>query len=264
MQPTRHNTTPPEIASRVRQNAWSAAVAAACLLLFGFFAGFAIPIVTNLFTLGDAVFNYTLRFGGVLMVAVVIGSLSGWVTALLMDAVVSVAIGVLLAFSGVAMIVGGGVITLNYILYVIFGVMFVSSGIRNWREYFWLIPKIDCPVAPAPNRLSVDPTRSEDEAPSALLGSLLASQLRERMSIPRDDASTSPPQQAPTSAADQSSSVSAAPSNAHADTTVSPTQEEKRLSDDKTSTGEHSEQDGVPDPDGFLASFADEGQPPKI
>ena len=51
------------------------------------------------------------------------------------DAVATIAIGVLLALSAVMMILGGG-FGLNQILYIVFGAMFLASGVRSGREYF--------------------------------------------------------------------------------------------------------------------------------
>lgn len=124
-----------DIALRVRQNAGSAALAAACLMFFGFLGGFQPPEVTNLFTLGDAVFNYTLRIGGVLMAVVAAASLTGRLFALAADASVSAGIGLLLVLSGICMLAGGGGLAVNYVLYVVFGGLFLSVGVRNGREY---------------------------------------------------------------------------------------------------------------------------------
>jgi len=135
MTSARHHPQDDGIAGRVRRNAGPAGVAAACLLLFGFGTGSADQRVTDLFTLGDAVFNYTLRIGGVLMGGAAIWSLTGRVAALLVDALVSAAVGALLVFSGSAMIAGGGGITVNYVLYLVFGGMFLSAGVHSWRDY---------------------------------------------------------------------------------------------------------------------------------
>ncbi len=92
-----------DVSARVRHNAGSAGLAALCLLFFGFFR-FALPTVTNLFTLGDAIFNYTLRAGGVAMAVIALWLLLGRPVTLIVDAVATVAIGVLLALSAVMMI----------------------------------------------------------------------------------------------------------------------------------------------------------------
>ncbi len=116
-----------------RANAGSAAFSAACLIYFGFFR-FAIPTVTSLFSLGDAVFNYTLRIGGVAMAGIALWCLIGSSAALLVDGFVSVAVGLLLAFSGVAMLLGGGS-AMGQGIYILFGGMFAAAGVRNVRLY---------------------------------------------------------------------------------------------------------------------------------
>jgi len=132
--------TPPEVAARVRQNAGSAFIAALCLNYFGYFH-FAIPAVINTFTLGDAIFNYTLRIGGVIMAATLVASLTGkrWVLAI--DGVASIAIGVALGLSALIMMLGGG-LGINQLIYVFASGMFISAGLRNARDYRDLRPTL--------------------------------------------------------------------------------------------------------------------------
>jgi hypothetical protein len=125
--------TPSDISLRVRRNAGSAALAAACLIYFGFFQ-LAKPVGNDLFAIASLVFVYTLQIGGVLMAMVVLPSLLGHPMALLLDAVVSVGIGVLFVLTGVAMLLGGGD-AIQTVLNVIFGAMFFSAGVRNGRYY---------------------------------------------------------------------------------------------------------------------------------
>lgn len=129
-----HRPPTADVSARVRHNAGSAGLAALCLLFFGFFR-FAPPTVTNLFTLGDAIFNYTLRAGGVAMGVIALWLLLGRPITLIVDAVATIAIGVLLALSAVMMILGGG-FGLNQILYIVFGATFLASGVRIGRDYF--------------------------------------------------------------------------------------------------------------------------------
>lgn len=128
-----HNT-PSDITLRVRHNTGSAALAAACLIYFGFFH-LAKPVGDDLFSVASLVFVYTLQIGGALMAMVVLLSLLGHAIALLLDAVVSVGIGVLFALTGVAMLLGGGDV-LQTVLNVMFGAMFLAAGVRNGQYYF--------------------------------------------------------------------------------------------------------------------------------
>jgi hypothetical protein len=120
----------PEVASAVRSHAGSAGVAAALLLLFGFY-GFAIPDIKTTFDLGDALSTCTMRAGGIGLLLAAVGCATGRPIALLLDSVVSIATGVLLATSAVLMIVGAGGAGLNQMLYIVFGIVFVSAGWRN-------------------------------------------------------------------------------------------------------------------------------------
>lgn len=118
---------------RVRRNAGQAGFTAICLLFFGF-GWFSPPTATGLFSTGDALFNYTLRGGGIAMACIALACLAGKPGALMIDAVVSVVIGLSLAVSAAMMIFGGGM-GLNQILYLVFAATFVSTGVRNGREY---------------------------------------------------------------------------------------------------------------------------------
>ena len=115
-------------------------------------------------TLGDAVCQYTMRIGGVVMALVAVGSLSGEVRVLFVDAVASTAIGIGLMASAIMMMAGSGGANLNLFLYLIFGGMFVSSGIRNGRDYFALraAPRRDesateVPISPSTAWQTVEP-----------------------------------------------------------------------------------------------------------
>ena len=120
-------------AQRVRQNAGQAGFTAICLLFFGF-GYFSPPTATGLFSTGDALFNYTLRGGGLVMACVALACLVGKPAALMVDAVVSVVIGGLLAVSAAMMIFGGG-LTLSQAFYLVIAGTFISAGVRNGRSF---------------------------------------------------------------------------------------------------------------------------------
>lgn len=125
------------LASRVRSNAGSAGLGAACLLFFGFYylarpAGSlgASLAARDWFTFGSLILNATMRWGGIGMACASLASLTGLTPALLLDAAVSIPIGVLLIASGAITLAGGGDV-LTSILLVVFGWMFIRAGWRN-------------------------------------------------------------------------------------------------------------------------------------
>ena len=71
------------------------------------------------------------------MALVALWSLLGDRTVLLVDGIASTAIGVLFVLAAVGLLLGGG-LAFHSVLYVVFGSMFISSGLRNYREYFHL------------------------------------------------------------------------------------------------------------------------------
>jgi len=123
-----------DIAQRVRRNTGSAALAAVCLIYCGFFY-LGEPAGSDLFAVSAFVFFHTLRIGGILMALVALASLTGHKAALLLDGVVSVGIGFLLALTGVGMLIDGGE-ALQSILNLMFGAMFISYGAKNGRDFF--------------------------------------------------------------------------------------------------------------------------------
>ncbi len=118
---------------RTRGNAFSAGIAALCLLYFGYF-GIAKPVGTDLFSFGNLIFYYCLRIGGVAMGMIAAASLLGAPVVLICDAVVSVLLGGLfIASAGMMLADGGG--GLNPFLMIVFGFMFISAGLRNGRAF---------------------------------------------------------------------------------------------------------------------------------
>lgn len=122
-----------DVEAYVRQNARSAAITAALLILFGFFF-FTGASGSRLFLTAHTIFLFALRFGGILMVAVVVWSCVGVPSALFADAVSSWLIGTGLVVSALLMMAAAGV-SLNPLIYTLCGVTFVISGLRSWRDY---------------------------------------------------------------------------------------------------------------------------------
>ena len=133
MEHLNHNTGSLNVASRVRGNAGSAGLAAALLIFFGFFY-VAKPTGSDLFARSALAFVYALRVGGIAMAGLAVWSLLGHRLVLIVDALVSVTIGVVFGLSGVGMLIGGGDV-LQVVLNVVFGGMFISAGLRNGRAY---------------------------------------------------------------------------------------------------------------------------------
>ncbi len=122
----------------VRRNAGTAAIAAVLMLYFGF-AQLAEPGGTDLFSRCNLVFYHALRVGGVAMTIIAVWSWFGYPSALMVDSVVSVVIGVVFMLTGAGMLVDGGA-SLQSVLIVIFGGMFLSAGIRSRRVYARIAP----------------------------------------------------------------------------------------------------------------------------
>jgi len=122
------------LAAAVRSNATSAAIAAACLIYFGFFH-LSHPTGNDWFSLGNLILFYSLRIGGVALAVVAAWSLLGHSGVLIVDAAISVPIGLAFIVSGILMLVDGGG-TFQSVLILIFGAMFISAGVRNGKLYF--------------------------------------------------------------------------------------------------------------------------------
>ena len=88
---------------------------------------------------GGRIFLYTLVIGGGAMSLSAVLSLTGVPFALMFDAIVSMAIGLALASSGVLIY---RETSSQALVNIAFGVIFAYSGYRNWRE-FSLIAAVD-------------------------------------------------------------------------------------------------------------------------
>ena len=244
-----------DVASHVRRNAGSAGLAAALLLFFGF-SHLARPVGNDLFAVSAMLFYHALRVGGIVMAVVAAWSLLGRPLVLVVDAVASVAIGICFALSGVGLLAGGGE-ALQSILNVVFGCMFIGASVRNWREYRFCSLTVDRVASVGRTACDTLPQHDTAEEPSSVPGSSLASQLRQRMADPGDTASTLR-SSVPVSVRDSPVRTADAPLSPGASdpSTLSPPAPEVPASNEQRDKG------APPAPDGFLASFADEGPPP--
>lgn len=112
------------LASRVRSNAGSAGLGAACLLFFGFWH-LSPGNGTDLLNLSWSLAYHTFRIGGVVLGLVALGCLSGAPVLLLLDAAVSIPIGASLLICAVTRL---GSSSLEAFIFVIAGIMFLRSG----------------------------------------------------------------------------------------------------------------------------------------
>ena len=247
-------TYTPAIASRVRQNTLSAAIAAALMIYFGYFQ-LSRPVGTDLFHQAGLVFYYTLRLGGLAMAGIALWSMMGQRSVLIVDAVVSIAIGVLFVLTGLAMWLDGGGM-FQTILNAVFGAMFISAGARNWRDYsLWAIPS-DRPVSFGVEDAEARQLHEVHRTPLPPPGTSMAGELRRRRAQTGDATRmTSPPTPSTTTPSltpAPSSVIPEPPGPSQAPIPEPPTHE----------TADEQESAETPPPDGgFLAAFADDDPP---
>ena len=236
------------VSSRVRRSASSAAIAAALMVYFGF-VRLAEPTGDDLFSRAGLAFYHTLRIGGVAMAVIAAASLWGNRHVLIVDAVVSAVIGALFALTGIAMWIDGGG-GLQSILNLAFGGMFISAGVRNWRDYFELASALEpYPPSAATPFGHAAPQPDETTQPQTPASSL-AVQLRKRRAKETAIGAATPGQ--PPVATDTEGSWTDPDGSPDRETVVTP--------DDTVPPGELQEKDKS-GPDGFLASFADDTPP---
>lgn len=124
-----------DVQARVRANTGSAALTGALLVVFGFFwFGGAVVGETGLLATGKDLLLYTLRLGGLLMIAIAVWCSIGIPIALLFDGVICAVIGVFIVIGAVLMMIGGGVV-LGPALCVVCGVTIITTGVRDWVDY---------------------------------------------------------------------------------------------------------------------------------
>ncbi|MFQ5413861.1 MAG: hypothetical protein ACE5E6_05325 [Phycisphaerae bacterium] len=241
-------------AARVRQNAGSAAVAAALMVYFGFFSTLTVPTnPASLFDIGNVVFIYVLRIGGVGMAILAVASLVGAPIVLLVDALLSGVIGVLLIVSGVLMLADGGAV-IQTVINVGCGALFIGAARRNGRDYTALID----PADRMDHERGVhhrDAGRGYDDAPTPPPGASLASQLLHRH---RPDETRPRPPHASVRRPDPGADAATQP--------AAPAPPRTPLAPPRTPPAPQPAappppRDAAPPPDGFLAAFAEDDPP---
>jgi len=124
-----------DVEARVRGNTGPAAFAGAILVFFGYFwfsgagetdAGSAVP--------GQNMLVFTLRLGGLLMIAIAVWCSIGVPLALLLDAALSVVIGAFIVLSAGLIAAGNGV-AVAPVIYVICGAIIITTGVRDLADY---------------------------------------------------------------------------------------------------------------------------------
>jgi hypothetical protein len=119
----------PALAANVRNQAVWAAIAAVMMLYFGFrsvFIGesFAVKLL-----------QYTLQIGGIGMAVSALLLFIGRPIALLVDGVMAMIIGIALCLVGILMLVVEKQVDVQTLLYVVFGYLFFTSGLRSFRDF---------------------------------------------------------------------------------------------------------------------------------
>lgn len=218
-----------QIAEAVRRNFWPAAIAAGLMFYFGY--GYFLSISgTGLFYAGDAIFQWTLRIGAIIMAFSAVSSLTGASAVLMFDGVFSVLIGALLILSAGLMILGGG-FGINQVIYILCAMTFLNSGRHNVALYRQFIRErvheVEEVEGPA-DRGGIAPKRST--------GADLVVQRREQLPEPQVQPPREPEHEALPPSQSRPEVESPAPE------TPAPTKPEPKS----------------PPPDGFLAGLADD------
>ena len=118
-----------DLGASVRSNTGGAALAAGLLIFFGF-----IYLAEPVAGAGLSLLFYTLRFGGLAMVAVSVWLAFGHLPALAADAAVSILVGALIALAGAFMLIGG-VWWVQALVILVSGGTFLTGGLRNGRDF---------------------------------------------------------------------------------------------------------------------------------
>ncbi len=115
---------------RVRSTALWAGLAAVIMLFFGYRGDWELPEANPMRT-GAMIFVYTLKIGGWVMAVEALWLLTGARAALFCDGAVTMLIGLLLVAGGLMMTPGN---IGQAVLFILFGLLFIHSGLRSWRD----------------------------------------------------------------------------------------------------------------------------------
>ena len=128
-----------DLGASVRSNTGGAALAAGLLIFFGF-----IYLAEPVAGAGLSLVYYTLRYGGLAMVAVSVWLSFGHLPALAADAAVSIVVGALIALAGALMLIGG-FWWVQALIILVSGGTFLTGGLRSGRDFLdmWRIETAD-------------------------------------------------------------------------------------------------------------------------
>lgn len=187
------NRAHPTLADHARANAGSAGLGAACLIFFGYFWGLLRPGGASLFEVGNLLFYYALRVGGPALGVIALLSWAGVAASLVLDAFVSILIGLALAVGGLLMLADGGWGPQS-ILTVVFAFLFLRAGWQNGVVYFRFARAGSRAPQDAPPQTSPPPSAERRSAdPTSLAGRLREARTYAERSQPDPPACSSAP-----------------------------------------------------------------------
>lgn len=119
-----------------KDNAVWTGIAAVLMLAYGWGIGLRGTSDSEFHNATVAVFTWMLRTGGIALAAVTVVCALGWRVGLLFDAIVSGICGLIMAACAIYWLTTRG-FGLHYLLYLLFGGLFLSAARGCWRAY-WL------------------------------------------------------------------------------------------------------------------------------
>ena len=123
-----------DLGASVRSNTGGAALATGLLIFFGFIYPFEPAAGSGLFYAGQSLLFFSLRVGGLAMVAVSVWLSFGHMPALAADAAVSIVLGSMIAIAGGFMLIDGGW-WVQALIILVSGGTFLTGGLRNGRDF---------------------------------------------------------------------------------------------------------------------------------
>jgi hypothetical protein len=170
------------------QVAGSAAIAGVLMVLVGFWLGLTGISNSEVYNHSVTVFNWTMRIGGIAMFVIAALAYLGWRPVLAIDTVIAVTTGLLMVGVGLIWLINSDL--LNGVLVLLFGGMFVRSGLNSWTLFRGSSPPEPASVVdPVPASVEERPISDRNEG-EGLAASLRAARKRteakaERVAIPK-------------------------------------------------------------------------------
>jgi hypothetical protein len=135
-----------QVPSVLRQVAFSALVAGVLMVLVGFPMGLQGTSRSEVYNTSVTAFVWLMRGGGISMLLVAVLAFVGWERVLALDAVLATVIGAGMAIVALLWLANSDLV--SGVLILVFGGMFVRSGIQSWQAFRSLGPKSMEPEAP--------------------------------------------------------------------------------------------------------------------